>query len=79
MQRNIHKLILFFRDLYLGLLYSTEHQRIFGYVTNTKIKFVIIVNVMQQMPTLGKHKERDILSEEKLLSFQFFCRLDNQN
>jgi len=32
------------RDLYLGVLYCTEHQKVFGYVTNTKIKFVIIVD-----------------------------------
>lgn len=32
------------RELYLGSLYSTEHQKVFGYVTNTKIKFVIIVD-----------------------------------
>jgi len=32
------------RDLYLGALYSTEHQRVFGYVTNTKVKFIVIVD-----------------------------------
>ncbi|KDR18458.1 trafficking protein particle complex subunit 2-like protein [Zootermopsis nevadensis] len=31
------------RELYLGLLYSTEEHKIFGYVTNTKIKFIIVV------------------------------------
>ncbi|XP_067006513.1 trafficking protein particle complex subunit 2-like protein [Anabrus simplex] len=31
------------RELYLGLLYSTEDHKIFGYVTNTKIKFIIVV------------------------------------
>lgn len=31
------------RELYLGLLYPTEDYKVFGYVTNTKIKFVIIV------------------------------------
>lgn len=31
------------RELYLGLLYSTEEFRVFGYATNTKIKFVIVV------------------------------------
>ncbi|XP_014243108.1 trafficking protein particle complex subunit 2-like protein [Cimex lectularius] len=29
-------------DLYLGLLYSTEEHRLYGYVTNTKIKFVVV-------------------------------------
>ena len=33
-----------FRDLYLGTLYSTEHQKVFGYVTNTRVKFIIIVD-----------------------------------
>ena len=32
------------RELYLGSLYSTEHQKVFGYVTNTKIKLVIVVD-----------------------------------
>jgi len=31
------------RELYLGLLYPTEDYKVYGYVTNTKIKFVIIV------------------------------------
>ena len=32
------------RELYLGALYSSEHQKVFGYVTNTKIKLVIVVD-----------------------------------
>ncbi|KRT83222.1 hypothetical protein AMK59_3589 [Oryctes borbonicus] len=32
------------RELYLGMLYSLETHKIYGYVTNTKIKFVIIVD-----------------------------------
>lgn len=31
------------RELYLGLLYSTEQHKVFGYVTNTNIKFIIVV------------------------------------
>ncbi len=31
------------RDLYLGILYSTEQYKVFGYVTNTSVKFIIIV------------------------------------
>ncbi|KAF0302528.1 Trafficking protein particle complex subunit 2-like protein [Amphibalanus amphitrite] len=31
------------RELYLGALYSTEEHRVFGYATNTKIKFIIVV------------------------------------
>lgn len=32
------------RELYLGSLYSLEAHKIYGYVTNTKIKFVIVVD-----------------------------------
>ncbi|XP_015921466.1 trafficking protein particle complex subunit 2-like protein isoform X1 [Parasteatoda tepidariorum] len=31
------------RELYLGLLYPTEDYKVYGYVTNTKIKFVVVV------------------------------------
>ncbi|XP_015432022.1 PREDICTED: trafficking protein particle complex subunit 2-like protein [Dufourea novaeangliae] len=31
------------RDLYLGLLYATEEYKIYGYATNTKIKFIIVL------------------------------------
>lgn len=31
------------RDLYLGLLLTTEEFKIYGYATNTKIKFVIVL------------------------------------
>ncbi|OAD61287.1 Trafficking protein particle complex subunit 2-like protein [Eufriesea mexicana] len=32
------------RDLYLGLLYATEEYKIYGYATNTKIKFIIVLH-----------------------------------
>ncbi|EAT36697.1 AAEL008223-PA [Aedes aegypti] len=32
------------RELYLGLLNSTEIYKIYGYVTNTKVKFVIVID-----------------------------------
>ncbi|CAG9799629.1 unnamed protein product [Chironomus riparius] len=32
------------RDLFLGLLYATELYKIYGYMTNTKIKFILIVD-----------------------------------
>ncbi|XP_032813415.1 trafficking protein particle complex subunit 2-like protein [Petromyzon marinus] len=32
------------RELYLGLLYPTEDYKVYGYVTNTKVKFVIVVD-----------------------------------
>ncbi|CAN8000733.1 unnamed protein product [Ixodes pacificus] len=31
------------RELYLGLLYPTEDCKVYGYVTNTKTKFIVIV------------------------------------
>ncbi|XP_046611187.1 trafficking protein particle complex subunit 2-like protein [Neodiprion virginianus] len=31
------------RELFLGLLFSTEEHKIFGYATNTKIKFIIVL------------------------------------
>ncbi|ELU02443.1 hypothetical protein CAPTEDRAFT_111660, partial [Capitella teleta] len=31
------------RELYLGLLYPTEDYKVYGYVTNTKVKFVLVV------------------------------------
>ncbi|KAL1129806.1 hypothetical protein AAG570_012750, partial [Ranatra chinensis] len=30
------------RELYLGLLFATEDHRIFGYVTNTRVKFIVV-------------------------------------
>ena len=32
------------RELHLGSLYSSEHQKVFGYVINTRIKFIIITD-----------------------------------
>ncbi|KAL0811669.1 hypothetical protein ABMA28_009117 [Loxostege sticticalis] len=32
------------RDLYLGLLYSTDTHKIYGYVTNTRIKLVLVTH-----------------------------------
>lgn len=32
------------RELYLGMLYSTETHNIYGYITNTKVKFIIVVD-----------------------------------
>ncbi|KAK6186587.1 hypothetical protein SNE40_008600 [Patella caerulea] len=31
------------RELYLGLLYPTEDYKVYGYVTNTKVKFVLVL------------------------------------
>ncbi|KAL5289333.1 TRAPPC2L family protein [Megaselia abdita] len=32
------------KELYLGLLYSTDNQKIYGYITNTKVKFIVVVD-----------------------------------
>ncbi|XP_039204645.1 trafficking protein particle complex subunit 2-like protein [Crotalus tigris] len=32
------------QDLYLGLLYPTEDYKVYGYVTNSKLKFVLVVD-----------------------------------
>lgn len=32
------------KELYLGLLYSTESHKIYGFVTNTKIKFILVID-----------------------------------
>ncbi|XP_071516004.1 trafficking protein particle complex subunit 2-like protein [Panulirus ornatus] len=32
------------RELYLGLLYASEEYKVFGYTTNTRIKFIIITD-----------------------------------
>eukprot|EP00128_Syssomonas_multiformis_P002323 Colp12_sorted_trinity150504_noHs@18647 len=31
-------------DMYLGLLYPMEDYRVYGYVTNTKIKMIAVIN-----------------------------------
>ena len=30
------------RDLFLGLLYPTEDYKVYGFITNTQVKFIII-------------------------------------
>ncbi|KAI9299601.1 Sedlin, partial [Cunninghamella echinulata] len=32
-------------DLYLGLLYAMEDLAVYGYMTNTKVKFIVVVSV----------------------------------
>eukprot|EP00160_Parvularia_atlantis_P004575 Unigene13883_Nuclearia_a/m.41955 Unigene13883_Nuclearia_a/g.41955 ORF Unigene13883_Nuclearia_a/g.41955 Unigene13883_Nuclearia_a/m.41955 type:complete len:165 (-) Unigene13883_Nuclearia_a:34-528(-) len=55
-------------EMYLGLLYSLEDIRVYGYVTNTKIKFVVIV----QGGTAGEGPLKD--SEMR----QLFVRLHTE-
>jgi len=37
------------RELYLGLLYSNEEVKAYGFVTNTKIKIIVIVDSMNSL------------------------------
>uniref|UniRef100_A0A1A9W2H1 Trafficking protein particle complex subunit 2-like protein n=1 Tax=Glossina brevipalpis TaxID=37001 RepID=A0A1A9W2H1_9MUSC len=32
------------KELYLGLLYSTEFHKIYGFITNSKIKFILVMD-----------------------------------
>ncbi|KAM7344771.1 trafficking protein particle complex subunit 2-like protein [Cochliomyia hominivorax] len=32
------------KEVYLGLLYATETHKIYGFVTNTKIKFILVID-----------------------------------
>lgn len=36
------------KDLYLGLLYLIEDYRIYGFITNTKMKIIIIIETSNQ-------------------------------
>uniref|UniRef100_A0A8D8RVH5 Trafficking protein particle complex subunit 2-like protein n=1 Tax=Cacopsylla melanoneura TaxID=428564 RepID=A0A8D8RVH5_9HEMI len=37
------------REFYLGILYSTEEHTIYGYVTNTRTKFMIITETSNKL------------------------------
>jgi len=39
-------------DSYLGLLFSLEDLKVYGYITNTKIKFIIVVHGASTEPNL---------------------------
>jgi hypothetical protein len=54
---NMFKYILCYRDLYLGSLFATEKKRVYGYVTNTRIKFIIIVHINS---TVGQTRDNEI-------------------
>ncbi|XP_034651752.1 trafficking protein particle complex subunit 2-like protein [Drosophila subobscura] len=32
------------KELYLGLLYSTENHIIYGFVTNSRVKFIVVID-----------------------------------
>lgn len=35
-------------DTYLGMLYPTEDYKVYGYISNTRIKFILVVDEMLQ-------------------------------
>lgn len=35
-------------DTYLGMLYPTEDFKVYGYISNTRIKFMLVVDEMPQ-------------------------------
>ncbi len=35
-------------DTYLGMLYPTEDFKVYGYISNTRIKFILVVDDMLQ-------------------------------
>ena len=35
-------------DTYLGMLYPTEDFKVYGYISNTRIKFMLVVDEMLQ-------------------------------
>lgn len=35
-------------DSYLGMLYPTEDYKVYGYISNTRIKFILVVDEMLQ-------------------------------
>lgn len=45
------------RELYLGLLYPTEDYKVYGYVTNTKTKFIVIVETSRTTPRDNEIKQ----------------------
>eukprot|EP00053_Salpingoeca_punica_P005571 m.55322 g.55322 ORF g.55322 m.55322 type:complete len:137 (+) comp13304_c0_seq4:108-518(+) len=36
-------------DAYLGMLYPYDEYRVYGFVTNTKVKFMVVIDELQQM------------------------------
>ncbi|CAN7991347.1 unnamed protein product, partial [Ixodes hexagonus] len=57
------------RELYLGLLYPTEDCKVYGYVTNTKTKFIVIVETSRT--TLRDNEIRQV-SEIQTQCLSFF-------
>ncbi len=55
-------------DTYLGMLYPTEDYKVYGYISNTRIKFILVVDEMLQKEDEVR-MVRIAQCLEKLLSF----------
>ncbi|KAK2190441.1 hypothetical protein NP493_80g05023, partial [Ridgeia piscesae] len=51
------------RELYQGLLYPTEDYKVYGYVTNTKIKFIGVLNANNI--TLRDNEIRSVIPQDR--------------
>jgi len=63
------------REPYLGCLYTTEKQKVFGYVTSTRIKFVVIVDVSSgsSVQLVRDNEVRQIFRRLHLAYSQLMC------
>ena len=56
-------------DTYLGMLYPTEDFKVYGYISNTRIKFMLVVDEMLQKEDEMRMVRLDIsFSETKCCS-----------
>ncbi len=59
------------RELYLGTLFTTEKKKVFGYVTNTRIKFVVVVDASNT--SLRDNEIRQMFRRLHLAYTQLVC------
>lgn len=61
---------------YLGLLFPTEQYRVYGYITNTNAKFVLVLHDQSTAkdPELKQARQLQLYFIIQILSiFKFFC------
>ena len=59
-------------DPYLGLLYTVEDLAIYGYMTNTRIKFIVVVSVAENIV-----KDTDMRSVFKKIHASYIALVSN--
>nr|NP_610662.1 uncharacterized protein Dmel_CG9067 [Drosophila melanogaster]7B6D_H Chain H, TRAPPC2L [Drosophila melanogaster]7B6R_J Chain J, TRAPPC2L [Drosophila melanogaster]7B6X_H Chain H, TRAPPC2L [Drosophila melanogaster]7B70_H Chain H, TRAPPC2L [Drosophila melanogaster]AOQ13863.1 CG9067-PA [synthetic construct]AAF58685.2 uncharacterized protein Dmel_CG9067 [Drosophila melanogaster] len=59
------------KELYLGLLYSTENHKIYGFVTNTRVKFIVVID--SSNVALRENEVRAIFRNLHLLYTDAIC------